>query len=166
MADLQTAKDINNYVTGYIKVADAKVAGFVTVSTAASSFVLPNLYKWLADTPINGWYYLFWLLLVVASLALIGTLVCALNALSPKANSAYSLVSFPDIASMTPDNYSKAYLALSEKDLINEYLKHNITLSSVAVGKFKWLKYATKCSYVWAVLFVVLYVYHAITAIK
>ncbi|MBY0315398.1 MAG: hypothetical protein K2Q26_07755 [Bdellovibrionales bacterium] len=163
---MQTAKDINNYVTGYIKVADAKVAGFVAVSTAVSSFILPNLYKWLAETPINGWYYLFWLLLVVGSLALVGTLICALNALAPNAKPAHSLVSFPDIASMTPESYSKAYLALSEKNLINEYLKHNVTLSSVAVGKFKWLKYATKCSYVWAILFVILYVCYAATAIK
>lgn len=166
MADLQTAKDINNYVTGYIKVADAKVAGFVTVSTAISSFVLPNLYKWLAEAPINGWYYFFWLLLIISNLALVGTLICALNALAPKANSAHSLVSFPDIANMTPDKYSMTYLALSEKDLINEYLKHNVAMSSIAVKKFKWLKCATKCSYVWTVLFVTLYVCHATTATK
>lgn len=166
MSNLQTAKDINSYITSYIKVADAKVAGFVSVSAAISGFVLPNLSKWIAENPINGLYYLFWILLTIASLALVGTLICALNALTPKASPANSLISFPDIAKMTPDSYKKAYHALSEKDLINEYLKHNVILSSIAVSKFKWLKYATNCSYVWAVVFVSLYLCYALTAIK
>ena len=166
MANLQTAKDINSYVTGYIKVADAKVAGFVTVSTAISSFILPSLYRWIAEKPINGWYYLFWILLVTASLALVGTFICALNALSPKSNPANSLVSFPDISKMTSETYAKAFFDLSEKDLNNEYSKHNVTLSAIAMAKFRWLKYATICSYIWATLFIGLYVCYAITAPK
>jgi hypothetical protein len=166
MSDLQSAKDINEYVTGYIKIADAKVAGFVTVTTAISGFLLPNLYRWIAEKPIDGWYYLFWTLLVVGSLALLATLLCALNALSPSSDPAESLVSFPDISKMTPIEYKKAYFALSEKDLSFDYLKHNIALSKIAMKKFKWLKLATRSSYLWVTLFGCLYVFYAATAIK
>ena len=108
---------------------------------------------------------MFWILLAVASLALMGTLVCALNALSPKADPANSLVSFPDISKMDANAYAKAFFALSEKDLAIEYLKHNKTLSSIAMKKFKWLKHATAFSYVWVTLFILLFLVYAATAL-
>ena len=163
---LNTAKANNQYITDYIKFADTKVAGFITISSAISSLVLPSLYKWLGLHEINGLYLVYWTLLILGNLLFIGTIVSSLLALSPKATRANSLVSFPDIHDSSINEYTSRFLKLNNTEITEEYLKHNKTLSEIAFKKFKWIKIATRCCFGWIIIFGVLYLIYGATAIK
>lgn len=158
MEKLIAAKNVNSYITDYIKLADTKIGAYITISTAISAALIPTIQKLLL-TPNLGYYLTVLIILYsISVLAFIATLICSLNALSPKTTPAKSLVSFPDINKLTQDEYLNSYAALTETDLINEYLKHNKTLSEIAINKFKWLGRATNFCYVWILIYILLYV--------
>lgn len=161
---LAAAKSVNQYITDYIKVADAKIAGYVTISTGISAVVLPNLQRWLATHPITGWYQLFYFLLGLSILFYLGTLVSALCALSPKVDPANSMVSFPDISSSDLSDYTMRFCRLSNEEILTEYIKHNKTLALIAMSKFKKLKYATNFSFAWISLYVLLYLIQVVSS--
>lgn len=155
---LLAAKSTNQYITDYIKVADAKIAGYITISSAISALVLPNINRWLITQPITGWYQLYYFLFALAVVLFVGTLISAACALSPRVDAAKSLVSFPDIAATQLDTYISQFLNLKSEEIAAEYLKHNKTLSLIAMNKFKKLKYATNFCYGWISIYLFLYV--------
>ncbi|MBL7555498.1 MAG: hypothetical protein JNM24_06715 [Bdellovibrionaceae bacterium] len=162
---LNTAKANNQYITDYIKFADTKIAGFIAISSVFNSIVLPILYKWLGSHEINWIFYFFWFFLIAGTVGFVGTLLFSLMALFPRGNKANSLVSFPDIASMSLSDYSDRFLKQTDQDIISEYLKHNKVLSDIALKKFKWLRCATRCCFLWISIFVFLYLIYSATAI-
>ncbi|MES2802588.1 MAG: Pycsar system effector family protein [Bdellovibrionota bacterium] len=167
MEQLTTARENNRYISDYIKVSDAKIAGFISISTAISAAVLPSFYKWLGAKPVTNSYILFWGLLILGTLFFLGTLICCLNALSPRVDTAKSLVSFPDIAKMNLSDYQDAFKKLTTDDaILMEYLKHNKALSDITLAKFKWLKKATTACYVWITIYVFLFIIYGITALN
>ena len=72
MEHFKKATDINNYVTGYIKGADAKVPILMVLGTAITGVISPSLYKWLAVKPIGGGYYFFWAMFALAVASALG----------------------------------------------------------------------------------------------
>ena len=165
MNKLAHSKGISDYITGYIKVADAKIGIYITLGTTASAIVSPKIFDWLSASPINSKFFILWALFVCAAMAFLATLFCTFRALSPRVESAESLVSFPDIAKIDPEEYADKFEAITEKGLLREYCKHNVTLSSIASKKFCWLGRATKFSYIWIVLYIGLYFMYCISAV-
>lgn len=161
---LNTARESNKYITDYIKIADAKIAGYVTISSAVSALMLPNIQRWLVSQPITGWYQLYFLLFLLAAIIFMGTLLFSLRALSPRVDAADSLVSFPDISKMNTNDYILKFNKLTEQEITDEYLKHNKTLSLIATKKFYYLKCATNCCLAWVPLYLLLFLIQVFTS--
>lgn len=166
MDKLKEIKDVSSYITGYIKLADAKIAGYITIGSAISALLIPVISKWLVSHPHNPCLYFCWILFGIGITLFVAMLICALNAVSPRPDPAKSLVSFPDIAKMSSAEFTKTFEATSEKELTQEYAKHSAVLADIAAKKFLWLKRATNLTYAWVSIFLFLYLVSNINAIK
>lgn len=163
MEKLNTAKDVNKYITDYIKLADAKIGAYITLSTAFSAVLVPSIVKLFSATDVGCWKPVLILVFLMAIGSYVGTLFYCLNALSPNTKGATSLVSFPDINKLTNDEYIQKFNELKDDDaLVNEYLKHNKTLSAIVMQKFANLSKATELCYFWIGAYVLLFVIQAL----
>ena len=144
------AKQTNTHATDYIKFADAKVAGLVTLTAAAAA-----ISKVLIPEHAGGWFvdFLGWVKLAASIgvlLGLFGTFWCAIIALgsrTPKADK--SLGAFPDVAALQLADYINEVFALNQREIINNVLRHNYVLSKIAMAKHGWVRRSQRSCYLW-----------------
>lgn len=149
--------DVRDYVSGYIRFADAKAGALLTILTFMVGGLTAGWSSMLAQlegAPMWCMWLTFALSLIsAASTAL--TIWHSVVALSPRAPRAKtSLASFPDIAAMDTDQYLREVLNASDHQIRLEYAALNSTLSRVAASKFEsvgramcWLRCALLSTY-------------------
>ena len=134
------AVQVNNYVTDYIKYADAKAVACITLVSMATGVLVATSGSIIAGAKgIGGILYVLALLALCSLMvSTICTLWFALNALRPRVKSPNkSLHSFPDIAEVKLDNLKSEMDKLSPTEIRNEVIKHNLSLSLIAKEKFE-----------------------------
>lgn len=131
------------YITDYIKFADAKAGGLLTL-VAAILGVLGGVAGKVIATIHSGPAPLAVVAFVSAGAIMLSGFLSiwrALEALNPRTGAARaSLASFPDIASDGPDNYLKKVGAIAAGGWAGEYALGNAALARVASEKFKAIK--------------------------
>ncbi len=137
----------NAYLTEYIKVADAKAAAILTFTALVGAVVSATSERVLTASRTAA----PWLVGVSALilLAVAGTVAMILWhtfwTLLPRTQTANkSLNSFPDIASMSPEDFAKQVGSLTADTITTHYSLHNHTLATIANAKFESLKRAMR----------------------
>lgn len=143
------ARDVGQYIGDYIKFADAKAGLILTFVAAVGAIVgatAPSAFA--AAKTVN---VVFAVVLLTALLVTAGSMVFvtwytieAIYPRRPLANA--SLVSFPDIAAMTADDYANKVAQLSSAQALRDYSLHNATLARIAVAKFAAISRAMWCA--------------------
>jgi len=146
------AKDVNSYVSDYIRFADVKVGVVLTLSLAMVGVIVkaaPTISVAAAHTLVGQATFLAlaWATAATAALTLI---FCAL-ALKPRTQKILSLNSFPDIAAIDEIQYIAKLRALDEEQIVAHIASHTWSLSKIAVQKYRYVGFAT-----WALLVLVL----------
>jgi hypothetical protein len=138
-------KDTRDYITDYIKFADAKAGAVLAlgsgiaavIGSAVDRSVVP-----LRHTPIaiQVLVALVGILFVVTTVMVVWE---SIHAVIPRTTSAQqSLASFPDIATQAVDAYVASCEALTEPAIQREYSKANASLSRVANAKYDGIRKA------------------------
>lgn len=145
MASLVYIQKVNSDIVDYIKFADTKAAALLTLagvvgggvgSTTTSMLETSAKLKGCTGTVLGFVSACVILAALVVAICCIG----ALKARTPKAN---SINSFPDIASMPKsDDYIASLEAQDEPSLSTELARHNWSLSSIAMSKFRCINCA------------------------
>jgi hypothetical protein len=136
---LEFGENTRSYLTDYIKFADGKAGAVLTLGIAVASAagaVADRTSQSFAH--VNGAFSVVAILLgfpvVVSTVMLI---LHAIRAIAPNTKSAqHSLASFPDIASMRPEDYVAACRGLSEDGAVEAYAQVNARLATIATAKF------------------------------
>lgn len=143
-------RDRNSYINEYIRFADAKagaVLSFMSALMGAIGFLTQEVLKATTIAP-PPWLSLpkaafiltgGCLLLIVVVAAIMVTLRC-MKALDPRLSPAHkSLASFPDISTQNASGLTEliGVMASDENAVAEEYAKHNIVISLVAMDKFR-----------------------------
>lgn len=140
------AQKTNQYVTDYIKFADAKATAVLGFVAGLGAFLATTGKVVLASARAAG-DCAYLLGLSVAALLLVSTVYClwqALAAINPRTPSStpHSLHSFPTLAVAEPNELIAQLGSLTHHDILAEYTKHNVILSSIAMRKYESLKHA------------------------
>jgi hypothetical protein len=145
MDHAEFGENTRQYVAEFVRFADAKAGALLTFSSvvAASLGALCSPALGHFGTPHPVWTFVA----VVASLPfIVATVMTALRcveALAPRTPAAAdSLTSFPDIASVSPEEYVSRVRALPVEGISDEYAKLNSQLSRVSVAKYTALSQA------------------------
>ncbi|HKO53565.1 MAG TPA: Pycsar system effector family protein [Polyangiaceae bacterium] len=141
------ASKTNEYITSYIAAADTKAGAlltFVTILGTAVGFAAPTVLR-SAHSAACIVYVIEWTIAAVVLVSVGGTLLHCLKALSPSTPSAgASLHSFPDLATMSPDEVVARVEMLTPADAAKNLSLHNVTLARIAQDKFRQLGLATR----------------------
>ena len=135
------AKDLNSYVSDYIKFADQKAAFFLALNTA----VLALLYKenihyfWLKSLSLwgfTGWTAFFaYAFHVVGAFWSFRTVMPKLKPTNPE-----GIIFFNAVAAInTPEEYETLFLAKDKDGMAKELIQHFHSLSNVCSIKYKQL---------------------------
>lgn len=143
--DRSFVQGTNAYLLDYIKFGDAKAGAILTLTIAAAGGAASTGPKALESAKTVGLGASLFTLALLAAVLVFALLVvrACVHALRPRVDSAKSLHSFPDIASMSLDAYVDAVRALPEESISVQYCRHNWTLASVATAKFAEIARAT-----------------------
>ena len=150
-------QSVNNYITDYIKFADAKAGSILTLVGligAVAGAAAPTALDAMKQTNT----ILFAVGIGAGALTVACTCVViffTIDALSPRTTSSLSLVSFPDIAKLDGEGYANSVAALSTAQMQRHYAVHNVNLAKIASAKFddirvalKWARVAVLAAYV------------------
>ncbi len=142
MSPLEFASNTNDYITDYIKFADAKAGAVLTFITAIGAVVAATTDKVLLAARTAS-SLAFAVACVIASTILVSSLLSlwsAAVAISPRIPSAHkSLHSFVDLSKMSLTDAIQQISALSASDVAEEFIKHNVVLSGIARRNSKQL---------------------------
>lgn len=163
---VRLAENTLNYVTDYIKFADAKAGAILGLALVIGGAVFPlanGIISDLNDVPFVVLMVLTAIALVVA-VSTVMAVFHSVHAVAPRTGVAgNSVVSFPDIAIMDADDYHTTCARLTSDDLAVHYERLNKTLSNIAAIKFKaiqdsvwWLRVQIFSAYCLGLLFAVI----------
>lgn len=138
-AQAKYAKEINSYVSEYIRFADLKAGATLTLTIAMSGALGSAIPKIVgAANTSSATKTVFVVLFVLAAIAAVLTILYSAFVLIPRVppTPTRSLNSFPDIAQLKPEDYAAQIAALTESDIAKNLSVHNVTLALVAKKKF------------------------------
>jgi hypothetical protein len=161
------SEQTNTYLTEYVKFADAKAGGIMTVTSAIGAVVAATSERvFAAARNVAPWVNTLGILVAaLLAVAVVATLWFTIEALSPKTPAAgASLHSFPDIASMESATFVEKIVALTAAETTQHYALHNHTLANVAKEKFASVGNAIQCLRITLIAACVLAVIYAYSA--
>ena len=124
-----------------IKFADAKIGGFLTIGGVLTGFgakVLVGVFEHSVDIGVFGE------VILILAFFLIGlTVLFSLMAVSPRPNTASSLLAFPDVSGMEESDYSNQMKSLNSERVLMELSKQCHALSVIASSKYRWINRAS-----------------------
>lgn len=160
---IEHARQVGLHISDYIKFADAKAGLILTFVAGVGALVGVTAPAALAASKEA---HVMVLVMVAGAQILIAISVAmvlwhTMAAIYPRGDQApASLVSFPDIARMRPDEYVDRVTQASADLVLRHYAMHNATLARIAVAKFvaislamRWARVALFAAYVAALAY-------------
>jgi hypothetical protein len=135
---LEFASATTEYITDYIKFADAKAGatiGFVTLALGGTGVLFE---KSLSDLRV-GMAILMSIALLIIFISSLVAIFYSIDALRPRSPTTTfkSIASFPDIAAMTEVEFLSAFAGQSTEGMVEARCYHNSILAKLAVAKYR-----------------------------
>jgi hypothetical protein len=128
------------YVTKYIRMADAKAgATFVATSAVLAYFLNDSVFRDDLKYEFLSWA---WVFAAAAVFFLLSSAVLSFNVIAPRTpSSGTGVVFWGDVARFAnAETYGAAILALSPESLLKARFEHSLNLSRVCADKYKSLR--------------------------
>lgn len=142
-------KHHHDYLNDYIKFADAKALGVITINGLA----LNMIYRQLSDSMFDIKYLLLLLAFFLISIGIILSACVLLPRTSEKNHK--GIIFWENVISYKKNEYVSEIYNISERTLIDKMVEQNYFLSSTATKKYSALRKAFFCSF-WGYWFIVL----------